>query len=192
MVSTAARPSGGTAPASAGTSSVNVSARASPAVASSNTGLKVKPAPVNSNGYHPTAQVPLSAMRSAPLDLATVERRGRLSPAHPPPKKNRPHDLQEAPTYRPTDEEWRDPMEYMRKISSEAKKYGICKIIPPDSWNPDFAIDTEVRWIFSGAACRADIAKQYTRGRSCLLSHGVLCMLIVCCRNSTLEPASRS
>lgn len=184
MAGTSTRPTGGTA--SAGTSSVNASARASPAVGLGPAG-KIKPAPVNSNGYHPATQTPLSAMRSAPLDITTVERRGRLSAAYPPPKKNRPHGLQDAPTYRPTEDEWRDPMDYMRKISPEAKEYGICKIIPPDTWNPEFAIDTEVRLVLSGVMpCRGFGSAQgkYPTSKNPRLT--------ICCRNSISGLASRN
>ena len=87
--------------------------------------------------------IPYSARRAAPLNMNTVERRGHPS-SRDPPQRNRPHGLTEAPTYRPTEEEFRDPMEYIRSISGKASKYGICKIIPPDNWDPDFAIDLEV------------------------------------------------
>lgn len=98
------------------------------------------------NGITPSVgppSFPYSARREPrPLDLNTVERKG-----HPPlrdlPERPRPYSLLEAPTYRPTDAEFRDPMEYIRSISEKASKFGICKIIPPDSWNPEFAIDSE-------------------------------------------------
>ena len=134
---------------SAGTSTANASARGSPTTTSSATvggNGKSKTAQVNSNGYHPPKpQIPLSSLTSAPLDLSSVERRGQPTACKEPVKKRtRPHGLQEAPTYYPTEEEWKEPFEYVRKIALEARKYGICKIIPPESWNPDFAIDTEV------------------------------------------------
>jgi histone demethylase JARID1 len=88
--------------------------------------------------------IPLSARKALPLDLSTVERKGQVPPNREVPKSNRPFGLLEAPTYRPTAEEFKDPMEYMRKIAPEGRKYGIVKIIPPDTWNPNFAVDTEV------------------------------------------------
>ena len=97
--------------------------------------------------------IPLSARRSGPLDLSTVERRGQPNASREPIKRVRPHDLREAPTFFPTEKEFEDPSKYISKIAPEGKKYGICKIVPPDNWQPPFAIDTEVRhpsaWRFS-------------------------------------------
>jgi len=95
--------------------------------------------------------VPLSARKAVRLDLSTVERRGHPNAPHEiSPKPSRPHGLQEAPTFKPSEEEFKSPMEYIKKIALEGSKYGIVKIIPPDGWNPEFAIDTEVsRFILS-------------------------------------------
>lgn len=86
--------------------------------------------------------IPFSHRRAPPLDLSTVERRGPSSNVRES-RRVRPHGLQEAPTFRPTEEEFKDPFEYIKKIRAVGEKYGICKIIPPDSWDPGFAIDTE-------------------------------------------------
>lgn len=93
--------------------------------------------------------MPFSARHAEPLDLNSVERRGQPTQIPDFEKPSRPHELKEAPTFRPTEEEFRNPMEYIRKIAPEAKEFGICKIIPPDGWNPEFAIDTEVRLNFT-------------------------------------------
>jgi histone demethylase JARID1 len=99
---------------------------------------------VNSAQSNGMVTIPLSARKAQPLDLATVERRGHGAPNNLPPKPNRMFGLQESPTYRPTAEQFKDPVQYIQSIREEAQKYGIVKIIPPDSWTPEFAIDTEV------------------------------------------------
>ncbi len=101
----------------------------------------------SSTAYHNLhgANAPLSARRSQPLDLTSVERRGQATPVRDSPKRIRPYNLPEAPTFRPTEAEFRDPVEYIQKIAPIGREYGLVKIIPPDSWQPAFAIDTEVR-----------------------------------------------
>lgn len=89
--------------------------------------------------------MPFSARRAQPLDLSSVERRGQALSGRDITKWARPHNLQEGKTFRPTEDEFKDPFQYMQKIAPEGRKFGIVKIIPPDGWNPDFAIDTEVR-----------------------------------------------
>ncbi|KAK7206142.1 PLU-1-like protein-domain-containing protein [Myxozyma melibiosi] len=83
--------------------------------------------------------------RALALDFDTVE--GVADKSHkPPPKTDRVFGLQEAPTYYPSPEEFKDPFAYIKSISEEARQYGIVKIVPPDSWNPPFSLDTEKFW----------------------------------------------
>eukprot|EP00898_Chlorokybus_atmophyticus_P004373 jgi/Chlat1/4937/Chrsp31S04852 len=49
--------------------------------------------------------------------------------------------VEPAPTFRPTEEEFRDLLQYIASIRPVAEKYGACLIEPPPSWQPRFAFD---------------------------------------------------
>ena len=47
-----------------------------------------------------------------------------------------PVTLFEAPTYRPSMEEFQEPIKWIRKMHKDMVKYGIVKVVPPEGWNP--------------------------------------------------------
>ncbi|KAK1613378.1 hypothetical protein QYE76_037051 [Lolium multiflorum] len=49
--------------------------------------------------------------------------------------------IPEAPVFRPTEEEFADPLAYVAHIRPVAERYGICRIVPPPSWSPPKALD---------------------------------------------------
>ena len=46
-----------------------------------------------------------------------------------------------AAIFAPTEEEFKEPLDYINHIRPKAEKYGICKVIPPKNWKPKFSID---------------------------------------------------
>lgn len=68
------------------------------------------------------------------------------------------------PVYYPTEDEFRDPLEFIDKIRPEAEQYGICKIVPPKSWKPPFGLDLDS---FTFPTKTQDIHKLQARCSSC-------------------------
>ncbi|PWN44301.1 hypothetical protein IE81DRAFT_321454 [Ceraceosorus guamensis] len=71
------------------------------------------------------------------------------TPRHPPPRqRERLFELEDAPTFYPTWQDFADPMRYIEWVASpdggRGKEYGIVKIVPPQGWNPEFALDQEL------------------------------------------------
>ena len=52
----------------------------------------------------------------------------------------------DAPEFRPSVEEWKNPIAYVEKIRLEAEAFGIAKIIPPAGWNPPFALKEDFKF----------------------------------------------
>ncbi|CAG0879037.1 unnamed protein product [Darwinula stevensoni] len=49
----------------------------------------------------------------------------------------------ECPVYHPSEDDFQDPLAFIRKIRPIAEEYGLCKIVPPPSWTPPFAVDVD-------------------------------------------------
>lgn len=86
----------------------------------------------------PSVPVPVPAS----FDLLSVRTERRRS--EPKMVQPRPFGLEDCPTYYPTQSQFADQMLYIRSISKEAEKYGICKIVPPEGWHMPFVTDAKV------------------------------------------------
>ena len=79
--------------------------------------------------------------KSAPTCLGPVEAMDRF-----PRLGAHPAHLVEAPVYKPTEKEFRDPMKYIQSIRKEAEPFGLAKIIPPASFKPECNVDDDMRF----------------------------------------------
>ncbi|KAG8385165.1 hypothetical protein BUALT_Bualt03G0013400 [Buddleja alternifolia] len=68
--------------------------------------------------------------------------------------------IEDAPVFYPTEEEFQDTIGYIGSIWSKAESYGICKIVPPPSWNPPCPLKEKEVWehaIFSTRIQQVDL-----------------------------------
>ncbi|XP_038894155.1 lysine-specific demethylase JMJ18-like isoform X1 [Benincasa hispida] len=116
--------------------------------------------------------------RSSNKSNQTVERSGspqhqKISARWDPDEACRPL-IDEAPVFYPTVEEFEDTLGYIAKIRPQAESYGICRIVPPSSWNPPCVLKEKCIWenaMFSTRIQQVDLLqnrepmKKKSRGR---------------------------
>ena len=49
--------------------------------------------------------------------------------------------IEAAPVFRPTEEEFKDPLAYINSCRGEGERCGIVCIVPPPSFKPPFALE---------------------------------------------------
>ncbi|KAK8631039.1 hypothetical protein V6N13_079804 [Hibiscus sabdariffa] len=54
--------------------------------------------------------------------------------------------LEDVPAFRPSEEEFTDTLKYIESIRLKAEPYGICRVIPPPSWQPPCLIKEKSIW----------------------------------------------
>ncbi|KAL7311869.1 hypothetical protein PS15m_009582 [Mucor circinelloides] len=77
---------------------------------------------------------------TALFDLSTVKTKSQEPQRG---KSNRLFGIQEAPTFYPTKDEFKDPLAYIKNLEGPGSKYGIIKIVPPADYRPEFSLNTE-------------------------------------------------
>ncbi|XP_072989333.1 lysine-specific demethylase JMJ18-like isoform X2 [Typha latifolia] len=79
--------------------------------------------------------------------------------------------IKEAPVFYPSEEEFSDTLAYIASIRQKAEQYGICRIVPPASWNPPCPLKEKRFWeaaTFSTRVQEVDLLqnREPTRKRS--------------------------
>ncbi|KAG8380709.1 hypothetical protein BUALT_Bualt06G0044100 [Buddleja alternifolia] len=62
------------------------------------------------------------------------------------PEEARRPDLEDAPVFYPSEEEFEDTLKYISSIRAKAEVYGICRIVPPPSWKPPCPLKQRNIW----------------------------------------------
>ncbi|GAB2218824.1 hypothetical protein Droror1_Dr00002056 [Drosera rotundifolia] len=76
-------------------------------------------------------------------------------------------DVEDVPAFYPNEEEFQDPITYIAKIRPKAESYGICRIVPPPSWNPSCLLKEKHTWENSKFATRVQrVDKLQNRGQT--------------------------
>lgn len=82
---------------------------------------------------------PCSSPKIAGKDAPASKHKGTVCPTLS--KKN------DSPVFSPSEEEFKDPGAYIKMIRHEAEKFGVCVIVPPESWKPEFLIPDNLRFV---------------------------------------------
>ena len=83
---------------------------------------------------------PTISSRSQETSLGIVENLDKF------PKLGQHAHLCEAPIFKPTEAEFKDPIKYIQGIRKIAEPFGMCKIIPPSSFKPECNVDDDMRF----------------------------------------------
>jgi histone demethylase JARID1 len=62
------------------------------------------------------------------------------------PEQARRPEVQDAPVFYPTEEEFEDTLNYIASIRPKAEASGICRIVPPPSWKPPCPLKDKTIW----------------------------------------------
>jgi len=71
---------------------------------------------------------------------------GQVNTGHRFPRLGQHAEMMEAPTFRPTEDEFKDPLRYIQKIRPYAEQFGMCRIVPPKSFKPECNVDDDMRF----------------------------------------------